>query len=170
MYETKDDLEWLQSVIDRSHRGATAHLRAIWTDECKIPASELPALLDGVQLLALATVNASGEPRVGPVDGLFFRGRFWFGSAAHAARFVHLRARPQVSATHVRGEHFAIAVHGRADTIDTSDPANAEFVAYCREVYPHWDVFGPGNPYASIEPTKMFTFRKEYQRPTPGAR
>ena len=165
MYETPGDLDWLQSIIDRSHREATAHLRAIWSDEYKIQADELPALLSGMQLLVLATVTARGEPRVGPVDGLFYRGRFWFGSSGRSARFAHIRRRPQVSATHIRGEDFAIVVHGAARTIDTSDPANADFVAYCREVYPHWDSFGPGEPYASIEPSKMFTFRKENRHP-----
>lgn len=162
MYETSDDIDWLQSIIDRSHRDATAHLRAIWTDAAKIPAAELPALLPGVQLLVVATVTAQGEPRTGPVDGLFYRGRFWFGSSIRSARFTHIRSRSQVSATHIRGEHFAIVVHGAARAIDTSAPANADFVAYCREVYPHWDSFGPGEPYASIEPTKMFTFRKTH--------
>ena len=160
MHETPEDIEWLQSVIDRSHREATPHLRAIWSDELKIPAAELPDLLPGVQLLALATVTAAGEPRVGPVDGLFFRGRFWFGSSARSARFIHIAARPQVSATHFRGEELAIAVHGTARTVDTSDPAHAQLLAYCKEVYPHWEKFGPGNPYASIEPSKMFTFRR----------
>ncbi|MDQ3654220.1 MAG: pyridoxamine 5'-phosphate oxidase family protein [Chloroflexota bacterium] len=52
-----------------------------------------------MKLLSLATVNRHGEPRVGPVDGLFYRGRFWFGSSPKAARFRHIRARPAVSVT-----------------------------------------------------------------------
>src|SRR5947208_11372927 len=100
MHETSEDIEFLQEIIDRSHAQGGRHLRAIWTDDQKIPAHELPALLRGVQILALATVTAHGAPRVGPVDGLFYRGRFWFGSAADSVRFRHLRARSQVSAAH----------------------------------------------------------------------
>ena len=160
MDETPDDIAFLQVVIDQSHARGSRHLRAIWTDEYKIPASELPALLPGVQLLALATVTASGAPRVGPVDGLFYRGRFWFGSAPDSARFRQLRARPHVSATHFRGEEFAIVVHGRAVEIDVDDEEHAGFVDYCRQVYPTWDEWAPGNPYARIDPDSMFTFRK----------
>ncbi len=160
MDETDEDIAFLQAVIDRSHARGSRHLRAIWTDAKKIPAQELPELLQGVQLLALATVTAKGEPRVGLVDGLFYRGRFWFGSAPDSARFRHLRVRPQASATHVRGEEMAIVVHGRAEEVDTSKPEHAGFVAYCRDAYPHWDAFGPGNPYAYIEPDMMFTFQQ----------
>ena len=159
VYETGDDLEFLQAVIDRSHSKGSRHLRAIWTEEKRIPVNELPSLLVGVQILALATVTARGAPRVGPVDGLFYRGRFWFGSASDSARFVHLRARPQVSAAHFRGEDLAVVVHGTAHEIDTAASEHAGFLSYCREVYPHWDTFGPGNPYAVIEPETMFTFQ-----------
>ena len=38
------------------------------------------------------------EPRVAPVDGLFYRGRFWFGSSPHSFRFRNIRANPAVSA------------------------------------------------------------------------
>ena len=118
MHETDDDLRALQELLDRSHAGAGEHLRAIFDDERRIPAAELPALLPGVQVLALATVTARGEPRVAPVDGLFFRGRWHFGSSERSARFRHIRTRPAVSAAHIRGEELAVIVHGRAVEID----------------------------------------------------
>ena len=34
-----------------------------------------------MKLLALATVNSRGAPVVGPVDGIFYRGEFWFGTS-----------------------------------------------------------------------------------------
>ena len=80
-----------------------------------------------MRLLALATVTADGRPLVGPVDGIFFRGAFHFGSAPDSARFRHIRARPQVSATHLPGEELAVTVHGRAVPIDIGDPAAAGF-------------------------------------------
>ena len=95
MHETDEDLRGLQDLVDHSHAGAGEHLRAIFDDDRRIPAAELPALLAGVQVLALATVTARGEPRVAPVDGLFFRGRWHFGSSDRSARFRHIRARPR---------------------------------------------------------------------------
>jgi uncharacterized pyridoxamine 5'-phosphate oxidase family protein len=161
VHETGDDLDWLQELLDRSHAGAGEHLRAIFDDERRIPAADLPALLPGVQVLALATVTARGEPRVAPVDGLFFRGRFHFGSSERSARFRHIRARPAVSATHLRGEELAIVVHGRAVEIDPRAPEHAAFRAYLNETYPGWDDadWAAGAPYARIEPSAMFTFR-----------
>jgi uncharacterized pyridoxamine 5'-phosphate oxidase family protein len=167
VHETGDDLIWLQELLDRSHAGAGEHLRAIFDDERRIPAAELPALLPGVQVLALATVTARGEPRAAPVDGLFFRGRWHFGSSERSARFRHIRARPAVSATHLRGEELAIVVHGRAVEIDPRAPEHAAFRAYLNETYPGWDdaAWAAGAPYARIEPSAMFTFRARAAAP-----
>lgn len=159
MYESQADIQRLQALIDTTHARGGRHLRAIWSDDKKIHAAELPELLTGVVLLALATVAASGAPRVAPVDGLFYQGRFWFGSGPRSARFRHLRARPAVSATHFRGEAFAITVHGNAFEIDTTDRQHEGLVTYCREVYPTWDKWARGAPYAFIEPEQMFTYR-----------
>jgi hypothetical protein len=127
MYETEDDLLELQALLDRSHANAGPHLRSIFSDDRRIPAAELPALLPGVQVLALATVTARCEPRVAPVDGLFFRGQWHFGSAQSSARFRHIRARAAVSATHIRDEELAVVVHGQAHEIDPRAPEHAEF-------------------------------------------
>jgi hypothetical protein len=173
VHETADDIAWLQELLDRSHAGAGEHLRAIFDDERRIPAAELPALLPGVQVLALATVTARGEPRVAPVDGLFFRGRWHFGSSERSARFRHIRARPAVSATHLRGEELAVVVHGRAVEIDPRAPEQAGLRAQRdlprlgrrglggrRALRPHRaerDVHVPG-PRLSGVPATRFTF------------
>jgi uncharacterized pyridoxamine 5'-phosphate oxidase family protein len=161
MHETADDLRRLQDLLDRSHAGAGPHLRSIFGDERRIPAAELPEMLAGVQVLALATVTARGEPRVAPVDGLFFRGHWYFGSAETSARFRHIRARPAVSAAHTRGEELAVVVHGHAREIDPRAPEHAGFRAYLNATYPGWDdaEWAAQAPYAWINPTAMFTFR-----------
>ena len=157
MHETPEDLAALQDLLDRSHNAAGRHLRAIFDEARRIPAADLPALLTGVNVLNLATVTAAGEPRVAPVDGLFYRGRFWFGSAHDSARFRHLRARPAVSAAHTRGEELAVIVHGVAVEVDLG---GHPFRDYCYEVYGEgWDEFGPDAAYACIEPRAMFTIR-----------
>jgi nitroimidazol reductase NimA-like FMN-containing flavoprotein (pyridoxamine 5'-phosphate oxidase superfamily) len=160
VHETPEDIHALQALLDASHAAAGPHLRAIWNEERRIPAAELPEILTGVQTITLATVTAAGEPRIVPVDGLFFAGRFYAGATRDSVRLRHLRARPQVSVALVRGEELAVVVHGHAALVDTDAPEHAAFREYCLEVYgAPWHSFGAGEPYARIEPAKMFTFR-----------
>lgn len=169
VYETEDDLVWLQALLDRSYDGAGDHLRSITTPARRIPAVELGELLPGVQILDVATVTASGRPRVGPVDGLFFRGRFYFSSSKTSLRYRNLRARPQVSAAHTRGEAMSFVVHGLARLFSLHDSGEAAFRRYCFEVYvplygESWKDFAGSDDifYAVIEPDLMFTFRMDH--------
>jgi uncharacterized pyridoxamine 5'-phosphate oxidase family protein len=168
MYETDADLAWLQSLLDRSYEEAGRHLRSITTPDRRIPAAELGEVLRGMVLLNVATVTAAGEPRIGPVDGLFFRGRLHFGSSRTSARYRHLVARPQVSASHTPGVHLSVAVHGTAHLFSLKDPDAAAFRAYCEEVFvplygEMWNELAASDDvfHARIEPAAMFTFRME---------
>ena len=87
MHETTEDLAALQGLLDRSYEGAGTHLHRIITPERRLPADRVAERLGGMCLLALATVTADGRPIVGPVDGIFFRGAFHFGSAPDSVRF-----------------------------------------------------------------------------------
>ncbi|MBA2277846.1 MAG: pyridoxamine 5'-phosphate oxidase family protein, partial [Chloroflexia bacterium] len=73
MHESPEDLSELQTLLDRSHERAGPHMRSIFTPDRRISAAELADLLPGVQVLNLATVTRDCEPRVAPVDGLFYR-------------------------------------------------------------------------------------------------
>jgi Pyridoxamine 5'-phosphate oxidase len=166
VHETAADLEALQQLLDRSYTGAGGHLRRIITPERRLTAAALAERLVGVRLLALATVTADGRPIVGPVDGIFYRGAFWFGSAPDSVRFRHIRARPDVSATHIEGEPLSVTVHGRAEVFDLRDPAVAGFRAALAEVYTprygeEWIGWADQHPYARIEARRMFTFSFE---------
>ena len=103
MRETQADLRRLQGVLDESHERAGSHLRSIITPERRLKAGDLASRLTGMKLLALATVTSSGTPVAGPVDGIFYRGEFWFGTSPSALRIRHIRRNPAVSATHVPG-------------------------------------------------------------------
>ena len=158
-HETEQDLRKLQELIDRSHAAAGEHLKRIFSDERRVSAADLPGRLTGVQVTALATVTAAGEPRVAPVDGLFYRGRLWFGSAPDSLRFRNIRERPQVSATITHGEEFALVVHGTARIIDLNDAEHEGIRDYVAEVYGRNRLgFFTSHPYASIEAKRMFTF------------
>ncbi len=158
MHETQADLDRLQRLLDASWEQAGSHLKSLFGRELLVPAAELAALLPGVQILTLATVTAGGEPRAAPVDGLFYRGRWHFGSSDRSARFRHLRKRPAVSAAHVRGEELAVIVHGRAREIDARAEDGGGFHRYLIETYgDDWADWGGESPYAVIEPERMFT-------------
>ncbi len=157
MHETAEDLAALQDLLDRSYANAGPHLLRIHTPERRLTAEQLSERLTGMRLLALATTTSDGRPIVGPVDGIFFRGSFHFGSAPDSVRFRHIRARPHVSATHLPGEELAVTVHGRAVTIDlATEPVRQAYV----DVYgPQWiDEIGGSAQFARIEADRMFTF------------
>jgi hypothetical protein len=162
VHETPDDLAELQELLDRSYAQAVAHLRRIITPERRLTAEQVSERLAGMCLLALATATSDGRPIVGPVDGIFFRGAFHFGSAPDSVRFRHIRARPHVSATHLPGEELAVTVHGRAATVDVTHGPFREAIlgVYVPRYGPEWesDFLDSGPQYARIDAERMFTF------------
>ena len=163
VHETPDDLAALQDLLDRSYDQAGPHLRRIITPERRLTAEQVSQRLMGMRLLALATVTSDGRPIVGPVDGIFFRGAFHFGSSPDSVRFRHIRARPHVSATHLPGEELAVTVHGRAVPVDIRDDPFREALleVYVPRYGPEWehDFLDSGPLYARIEADRMFTFQ-----------
>ena len=164
MHETPEDLAALQEIIDRSYAHAGPHLLRISTPERRLNAEQIAQRLTGMRLLALATVTADGRPIVGPVDGIFFRGAFHFGSAPDSVRFRHIRARPQVSATHLPGEELAVTVHGRAVPVDVRGEEGAGLRQALLDIYvprygAQWEEFLDSGPvFARIDAERMFTF------------
>ena len=160
MYETPEDIKRLQELLDRSYETAGGHLKNITTPGRRMSAEETVAYLQGMRLLALATVTVDGRPLVGPVDGIFYRGQFWFGSSPESVRYRHIRERPHVSATHTPAESHSITVHGRAEFVDTSAPELAGFRDACVEIYgEQWLNWGDDAFYVRINAEKMFTFQ-----------
>jgi uncharacterized pyridoxamine 5'-phosphate oxidase family protein len=162
MRETTGDIAALQDVLDRSYDLAGPHLRRIITPERRLTAEQVSERLTGMCLLALSTTTSDGRPIVGPVDGIFVRGAFHFGSAPDSVRFRHIRARPHVSATHLPGEELAVTVHGRAVLADVKHGPLRESLleVYVPRYGPEWehDFLESGPLYARIEPDRMFTF------------
>jgi hypothetical protein len=167
MYETTADLAHLQGLLDRSYNSAGPHLRTVITPERRLPAEELTSRLQGMCLLALATVTRDCRPLIGPVDGIFYRGAFYFGSSPASIRLRHIAHRPQVSATHLPSEELAVTVHGRAVRIDVSGMPEAGFRRALLDVYvprygPQWEEFLDSGPlYARIEADRMFTLNMD---------
>jgi hypothetical protein len=163
--ETVEEIEALQRLLDASANNAGPHLRDIMTDDRRLTAVDVCRELQGMRLIALATATADGRPLVGPVDGYFIHGAFFFSSGKDSVRMRHTAARPFVSATYLPGEHLAITVHGRAEIFEISDPQRPElrqamldhYLPLQGPAFEEWlnegDSFG-----ARIEPDKIFTF------------
>jgi hypothetical protein len=165
MHETESDLAALQRVLDHSYQKAGRHLLRIHGEDHRLTAAQVAARLQGMVLLALATSTRDGRPIVGPVDGIFYRGAFHFGSSPDSVRFRHIAERPAVSATHLPGEELAVTVHGRATVLDMAAEENAGLRAAILEIYvprygPEWeeDIMNSGAYYARIDADRMFTY------------
>jgi nitroimidazol reductase NimA-like FMN-containing flavoprotein (pyridoxamine 5'-phosphate oxidase superfamily) len=164
MNDRPEDLAELQAVLDHSYEAAGPHLRDVTTPDRRVDAAQLAERLTGMRLLVLATSTRDGRPINGPVDGIFHRGRFHFGSSPQSLRFRHLRERPAVSATHLPDESFAVTVHGDAELIDVHATEHAEFKRTLLDIYvprygERWaEMLDGGAWYARINPHRMFTF------------
>jgi hypothetical protein len=165
VHETAEDLARLQELLDRSFANAGPHLLRIITPERRLTAEQVAERLHGMRLLALATATADGRPVVGPVDGVFYRGAFHFGSSPDSVRARHIGARPRVSATHLPGEELAVTVHGVAEPVALRAPSGAGFREALLEIYvprygAEWehDFLDSGPVYWRIEAERMFSF------------
>jgi Pyridoxamine 5'-phosphate oxidase len=160
MHETPDDIRALQQLLDRSYESAGPHLRSITTPERRVDAAALAARLTGMCLLVVATVTADCRPIAGPLDGIFYRGAFHFGTAPDSVRYRHLLTRPQVSATHMPREEFAVNVHGRAAPVEVTGGFRETLLeVYVPRYGPDWEEFLDSGPvYMRIDADRMFTF------------
>lgn len=165
MHETEAEIEALQRVLDESTAGAGPHLLSVIDPDRRLTAAELCQNMQGMRLLALATVTADGRPLVGPVDGYLIHGSWYFSSARESVRMRHLAKRPAVSATHLEGEALAVTVHGTAELFEVNDPTRPElrqamldhYLPLSGETFAQWlDGIDPLG--ARIEASKMFTF------------
>jgi pyridoxamine 5'-phosphate oxidase-like protein len=168
MHETPEDIARVQALIDASYERGGTHLLRIHDPARRLSAAGVAERLQGMCLLALATATADGRPIVGPVDGIFYRGDFHFGSSPDSVRARHIRARPEVSATHLPGEHLAVTVHGRAIPVDVGAAEHAGFRQALLDIYvprygAEWEAgfLDSGPVYWRIEARRMLTFHME---------
>ena len=159
MHETEQDLTALQSLLDDSYAVAGSHLRSVITPERRLTAEQLTKEITGVCIMGLSTTSSDGRPFVAPVDGLFYRGQFWFGSAPNSLRFVHIRRDPHVSASYVPEEELGVTVHGTAEILDVTADEFSGFREYCMDIYgDDWSSWLDSASYARIDAQRMFTF------------
>ena len=168
MLETPEEIDRPTAPAGPQRRGRGPHLRGIITDERRLSAAQVIERLQGMRLLAVATVTADGRPLAGPVDGYFLHGSFYFSSGRNSVRMRHLAARPAVSATHLpgRGTRRDRARPGRA--LRSSRPGRRELRQAMLDYYlprqgPEFETWldqldAVG---ARIAAEKMFTFARK---------
>lgn len=135
MFETSAELASLQALLDASYAGASTHLRGIINDERTLRASEIVGVLSGMRTLCIATVTATGEPRISAVDGHFLHAGWVFSTSVSSPKAHQLAARPAVSAAYLEGEEVAVFTHGDAHKISVDDPAYGATLAYLTDHY-----------------------------------
>jgi general stress protein 26 len=156
MYETPEQIDELQALLDTAHRGSTEHLRNIITDERTLTAAELSKVLTGMRTLSAATVTAGGEPRISAVDGHFLNARWVFTTSGSAAKARHLRARPAISVAYVDGERIGVFTHGLVEFLDESHPDFAAIEAHLTKHYGSSpSSWGDDIVYCRVQPTWM---------------
>jgi hypothetical protein len=130
-----------------------------------LSAAQLATHLQGALTVALATVSASGEPRVAPIGALFVHATFYVPTVAQSARARHLERAPSVSLTYFEGVELAVILHGRAALIDATHPDFADLdatqVACGNQSVHEWSGDGV---YLEIEPATLYTYAHEPQR------
>lgn len=159
MYETPQELEELQALIDRSFAGAGPHLLKIMTPERRLTARQVVRYMDGIKHISLGTVTARGEPRVAPLDSYFVHGRFVASTGGRSIRLSHMRARPPVSLAHVVGDDIALVVNGRAVIIERGQPESEELDRIATRIYGSSPFsWGEGVVFVRVEPDVMFAY------------
>ena len=127
MYETAEDIQHLQALLNRSIERAGVFLRASFEmPGHSLSARQLAHLWQGLQTIAFATATKKGDPLVAPIGALLFHGRFYIPTVASALRTRHVLHRPAISFTYYQGNDIAVIVHGEASVMR---PDGADFVA-----------------------------------------
>ncbi|AKU18371.1 pyridoxamine 5'-phosphate oxidase family protein [Luteipulveratus mongoliensis] len=152
MKETAEEIAGLQDLLDRSHTSSTGHLKNIINDERVLTAQDIVALMTGMKVLSVATVTASGEPRISAMDGHFLHGTWSFGTSAGSAKGRHMAARPTVSVAHVDGEEVALFSHGRAEELLSSDEDFEETLA-------HWTAHYGSSPLSWGDDVRLYRYQ-----------
>jgi general stress protein 26 len=149
MLENAEEIAALQRLLDRSHAGATSHLRSIVHAGRTLCAEDLAGLLTGMKVLSVATVTARGEPRISALDGHFLHATWTFSTAGASAKAQHLQRRPAVSVAHIDGEELGVFSHGRAERMRPGDDDWEETLA-------HWTAHYLSSPLSWGEDVRMY--------------
>lgn len=159
MRETDADIAQLQQLMDATLADVNPHMGAIVTPERRLSARQVVRHLQGIRHVALATVNARGEPRVSPLDTLFINGRFTLSTGGGAARLRHLGRNPACSAVHMEADRIAIVVNGAVEWLPRDHPEHDVIHGMWSETYgsdPY--TWGDEIAFFRVQPASMWAY------------
>lgn len=136
MFETGKELRELQHLLDESFEKVGERMFVAYDIPQRMSAEQL-AGFRGIRLVAVASVNRKGEPRVSPRSAAFLHGRFYLAANTRSIMVGRLERNPKIAITYFEN-HMLIMVH-----------ATAEFLREGGEVFkqvsPEWlEAFGGG--------------------------
>ena len=112
MFETEEELATLQKLLDESFERAGERLFAIWDAGNRLVAPQLSGF-QGIRLVAVATVNSEGEPRVAPRSAAFLHGKFYLAANTESVMVKRLSRKPSLAVTYFES-HLMVVAHGTA--------------------------------------------------------
>ena len=158
MFETDEEVEGLQVLLDRSFGGMNGHMADIVTKERRLTAAQVCGYLQNVKHIALATANSRSEPFVAPLDGWFVHGRFVVSTGAGALRVRHIESNPAVSLAHVDGDAIGIWVHGTARPLGSDEAIAKAWDSAATEVYGSSPFTWGEIAILLVEPRRMYAY------------
>lgn len=161
MYETRDDLQRLQALLDRSVEQAGAFLReSFQMPDHSLSAGQLVYFWQAMQTVAFATVTSKGEPRVAPIAALLLRGHFYIPTVAAAARSKHLAHHAAISFSYYQQNDIALILHGEATLIREHHPDFVAIESFHREQSGHSVREWGEGVFLQVIPNALYTYAR----------
>jgi Pyridoxamine 5'-phosphate oxidase len=112
MFETESELADLKALLDSSTKKAGERMFQIYDwDRDKALSAEQLAGFRGIKLVAVASVNSKGEPRVAPRSAAFLHGKFYLATNAKSTTVRRLWVNPSVAISYYEN-HLLLMGHG----------------------------------------------------------
>src|ERR1017187_3241951 len=120
MFETEEELADLQRLLDASFDRSGEQLRSIFDASNRLSARQLSGF-QGVKMVAVATVNSMGEPRVAPRSAAFLHGKFYLAANTRSVTVRRLSKKPSLALTYFEN-NLLIVGHGTAAPFREGSP------------------------------------------------
>ena len=112
VFETTAELSDLQQLLDESFEKSRGQMLVAFDKNQRLSAEQL-AGFRGVKLVAVASVNSKGEPRVAPRSAAFLHGKFYLAANSKSVMVRRLWVSPAVAITYFEN-HLLLMGRGRA--------------------------------------------------------
>jgi len=119
----------LQRLLDASFERAGERMHGIYGTDKRLSAQKLVGFR-GVKLVAVASVNTKGEPRVAPRSAAFLHGKFYLAANTESIMVRRLERNPTVAITYFENDLLLMS-HGRVTLLLKGE-------AVFRGVSPEW--------------------------------